>query len=160
MPFSETFHHWVHFIFMPFLYSPCFIKQFLHCFSYFIPFFFAPFYLSFIFLIPYWDCTFISNFHPFVWSTFSFTFPLLPSPFSPVAAPLPPSCCSGSATPDQCLSSCCISREPQGSVKWVCQALHTVTQAMKLKISRRISLTLVPSKSFLIQVILFIKENS
>lgn len=48
-----------------------------------------------------------------------------PPPVSPAAAPLPPSCCSGSATPGQCLSSCCVCRASQSSIKWVCCFTHS-----------------------------------
>lgn len=59
--------------------------------------------------------------HSFVFNSFPLHFVpfLLPPPLppaSPVAAPLPPSCCSGSATPGQCLSSCCMSRLYQVSL--------------------------------------------
>lgn len=61
----------------------------------FHPFPFCPFLTCYHHCFPIW------SFLPFI------SFPLSP-PVSPVAAPLPPSCCSGSATPGRCMFSCCV----------------------------------------------------
>lgn len=119
-----------------------FILFFVHSPLLIYCFFSVPFLISFL---SFTGCTFylsscFSLFLLLIFHLFFFVIPfynycicssLLPPPSSscfPVAAPLPPSCCSGSATPGQCLSSCCMSRVPQGSVKWVCCLMHLQTQ--------------------------------